>query len=82
MNSSTPDELLVGAVALILVPLIGRRILRGIRTGRLPLYRTYILREDDRAKFGVLLAIHGLSLLLVALIAADLLFNLDLKERL
>ena len=82
MNSATSEELLVGAIALILVPLIGWRILRGIRTGRLPLYRTYIMREDDRAKFGFLLALHGLSLLLIAAIAADLLFNLDLKERL
>ena len=82
MNPATPDELLVGVIALILVPLIGSRILRGVRTGRLPLYRTHILREDDRAKFGFLLALHGLSLLVIAAIAVDLLFNLDLKERL
>lgn len=82
MNSATPDEILVGFVAMILVPIIAGRILRGLRTGRLPLYRTYILREDDRAKFGVLLGLHGLSLIIVALVAVDLLFNLDLKERL
>ena len=82
MSSATADELMVGVIALILVPLIARRILWGVGTGRLPLYRTYILREDDRAKFGALIALHGLSLLLVAIIAIDLLFNLDLKERL
>jgi hypothetical protein len=82
MSPATSEELLVGAIALVLVPLIGRRILRGVRTGRLPLYRTSILREDDRVKFGALLGLHALSLLLVAIIAADLLLNLDLKERL
>ena len=82
MTSARSEELLVGVVALILVPLIARRVLRGLRTGRLPLYRTYVQREDDRAKFGALLALHGVTLLLIAAIAADLLFQLDLKERL
>jgi hypothetical protein len=82
VTSARSEELLVGVVALILVPLIARRILRGLRTGQLPLYRTYVQRDDDRAKFGALLVLHGLSLLLIALIAVDLLFQLDLKERL
>jgi hypothetical protein len=80
--SSRPEEIVVGLVALALVPIIGWRILRGLRTGRLPLYRTYIQRDDGQAKFGVLLVLHALTLLLVAAIAADLLLNLGLKEML
>lgn len=80
--SSRPEEILVGLVALALVPIIGWRILRGLRTGRMPLYRSSILREDGRAKFGVLVALNGLFLLLVAAIGIDLLFQLGFKDML
>ena len=76
------EELLVGLVALLLAPLIALRIARGLREGRLPLYRTYLYRENDRAKFGFLLGLHLLSLLLIIFVAADLLLGLDLKGRL
>jgi hypothetical protein len=74
------ENLLVGLVALALVPLIALRLWRGLRDGRLPLYRTYMTREEGGAKFGLLLALHALSLVLVAGIAADLLFNLGIRE--
>lgn len=74
------ENLLVGLVALALVPLIGMRVLRGLREGRLPVYRTYLDREEDRAKFLALLAIHMLSLAIVAFIAADLLLGLGFRE--
>lgn len=80
--SRTPEELLVGLFALALVPLIALRIGRGLREGRLPLYRTYQRREDDGAKFALLLALHALSLALVAIVAADLLLGLGLREAL
>ena len=76
------ENFLVGLVALALVPLIARRILRGLRDGRIPLYRTYLQREESRSKFGLLLGLHLISLVLVAVVAADLLLGLDLKERL
>jgi hypothetical protein len=76
------EELLVGAVALLLVPLIAWRIVRGVRDGRLPLYRTAIGREAGGSRFGLLLFLHVLSLLLVSAVAADLLLGLGLKERL
>jgi hypothetical protein len=82
MTTFRSDELLVGFVALALVPLIGLRILRGLRDGRLPLYRTYLDRSDNGAKFGVLMALHALSLLLVGVAAADLLFNLGIRNAL
>ena len=74
------ENLLVGLVCLALVPLIGARILRGLRTGRIPLYRTDVERSEDEVKFFSLLALHGISLLLMAFIAADLLLGLGFRE--
>jgi hypothetical protein len=82
VSPRTPEDLLVGLVALALVPLIALRLYRGFSEGRLPVYRTYLRREENRSKFGVLLALHALSLVIVAGIAADLLFNLGLKDML
>jgi hypothetical protein len=74
------DDLLVGVITLALVPLIALRIVRGVRTGRLPLYRTHVERDEDRGKFTALLALHAVSLLLVATISADLLLGLNLRS--
>jgi hypothetical protein len=76
------EDFLVGLFALALVPLIGMRILRGLREGRVPVYRTYLQRDENRAKFNVLLIIHALSLVLVAVVAADLLLGLGLRHAL
>ena len=76
------EDLLVGALALALLPLIAWRVIRGLKEGRLPLYRTYVGRGESGSKFAVLLALHALSFVLVALIAADLIFQLGLKEAL
>ena len=76
------ENLLVGLVALALVPLIAWRIVRGLRDGQLPLYRRRVGREIGRARFNALLALHALSLALVALVAADLLLGLGLREAL
>jgi hypothetical protein len=78
----TPEDLLVGLFALALVPLIAMRIRRGIREGRVPVYRTYLTREENRAKFNVLLLLHALSLVLIAAVAADLLLGLGFREAL
>lgn len=75
-------DLLVGAIAVALLPLIALRIRRGLKEGRLPLYRTYVERGEAGSKFGLLLGLHALSFVLVATIAADLLFQLGLKEAL
>ena len=75
------EHVLVGLVALALLPLIGLRIVRGLREGRLPLYRTFIDRDASGGRFSLLLGLHVLSLLLVALIAADLLLGLGFRER-
>lgn len=73
------ENLLVGLVALALLPIIGLRILRGLREGRLPVYRTYLNREEGAAKFNVMLGLHVLSFVLIALVAADLLFDIGLR---
>src|SRR5688572_16448250 len=52
------ENIFVGLVALALLPLLGLRIVRGLREGILPLYRTRIAREDGRARFIVLLVLH------------------------
>ena len=74
------DDLLVGLVALVLLPLIALRIWHGLRDGRLPVYRTYLTRADGAAKFGALLALHALSFLVIAVLAADLLFDLGFRD--
>jgi hypothetical protein len=76
------ETLLVGLIALALLPLIGVRIFRGLQDGRLPLYRSYVSRAEGPAKFNALLMLHALSMLLIALVAADLLFGLGLREAL
>ena len=63
------------------MPLIAWRIVRGLRTGRLPLYRTHLERESGPARFNFLLTLHALSLIVIAAVAADLLFDLGLSEQ-
>ena len=79
---ATGEDLFVGLVGVALLPMIGWRIRRGLKEGRLPLYRTYLSRDEAGSKFALLLGLHGLSFVLVAIIAADLLFQLGLKEAL
>lgn len=76
------ENLLVGLIALALLPVIGWRIWRGVRHGQLPLYRSRIGREAGAAKFNTLLVLHALAFLLIAVVAADLLFGLGLRDRL
>jgi hypothetical protein len=76
------ENLFVGLVALALLPIIGWRIWRGLKDGRLAIYRTPLHREDSGPKFAALLGLHALAFLLIALVAADLLFALGLRERL
>lgn len=82
MSPARPEDLIVGLICLALLPLIANRIVRGVRHGRLPVYRTYLDKEESGSKFAVLLALHALSLILVAAVAADLLLGLGLRERL
>ena len=81
--TSSGENLVVGLLALALLPVIGWRIWRGVKRGQLPLYKTRIDRaEAGVAKFNFLLGFHVLLFLLVAVVAADLLLGLGLRERL
>ncbi len=82
MTTFRSEDMLVGFIGLALLPMIAWRIVRGLREGRLPVYRTYLTRDEGMAKFNALLGLHALSFLVVAAIAADLLFNLGLRDRL
>jgi hypothetical protein len=82
MTTFRSEDLLVGIIGLILLPLIATRLIKGLREGRLPLYRTYVRREEHRAKFAMLLGVHSLSFFIVAAITADLLLGLRLKDAL
>lgn len=73
------EDLFVGLVGVALLPVIAWRIRRGLREGRLPLYRTYVSREEAGSRFGLLLGLHVLSFVLVAVVAADLLLGLGLR---
>ncbi len=75
------QDLLVGLIALAVVVLIAQRIRRGLGEGRLPVYRTYVNRDEQPGRFRVMLFLHGLSMVLVAIVAADLLLGLGLRER-
>ena len=76
------EEGLVGAIGLALIVLIAMRIWRGMRDVRMPVYRTYIERDEQPGRYRFMLALHVLSLILVAGIAADLLLGLNLRARL
>ena len=80
--SSAGENLVVGLIALALLPVIGWRIWRGVTQGELPLYKTRIDRSVGAAKFNFLLGLHVLLFLLIGVVAADLLLGLGLKERL
>jgi hypothetical protein len=76
MTISRSEDLLVGLLALGLLPMIAMRVWRGLRQGRLPVYRTYFQREENETKFKFLLGLHMLSFVAVAAIAIDLLFDM------
>jgi hypothetical protein len=80
--TSHAENILVGLFALVLLPVIGWRIWRGLKHGELPLYKTRIDRSAGAGKFNFLLLLHGMIFLLIAVVAADLLLGLGLKERL
>jgi hypothetical protein len=76
------SDLLVGLIAIALVPLIALRIRRGLRDGRIAVYRTYVRRDEQPGRFRFMVGLHALSLLVVAIIAAYLLLGLGIRESL
>ena len=76
------EDVLVGLAALALVPAIALMIRRGLQAGRLPIGRGYVLRDERAAAFNTLLGLYAVAAIGLAVIAADLLLQLGLRERL
>ncbi|HZG08930.1 MAG TPA: hypothetical protein VEZ70_08120 [Allosphingosinicella sp.] len=81
MTTSRSEELLVGAMALLVVlPWIAWTVQRGLREGRLPIGRSYVLRDERRGAFNALLGLYAVFALLAVYIAFDLLLGFKLKD--
>jgi len=74
------ENLIVGLIALALVPWIGWTMMRGPRAGRLPIARSHVRRAERGAAFNLLLALYAIALGLTAFIAADLLLGLGFRS--
>ncbi|HEX2803731.1 MAG TPA: hypothetical protein VHN55_07085 [Sphingomicrobium sp.] len=74
------EPIFVGLVCLVLAVLVALRMVRGLSTGRLPVYRTHLERGEGEAKFFALFAVQGILFLLMAFIAADLLLGLGFRD--
>jgi hypothetical protein len=76
------EELLVGALVLVLALVNAWRLWSALREGEIPLYRTRLRRaEMGAAKFGAAVAINFALLAVLLVIAADLMLGLDLRGR-
>jgi len=76
------EDALFGIAALALMPWIARVMLRGLRSARLPIGRSQVIRGERPGAFGALLVFYAAMLVLNAAVAADLLFNLDIRNAL
>ena len=81
MTTFRSEDFLVGLVALGLLPWIGWTVIRGLRAGRLPIGRGHIARGERPGPFNALLFLYLAAALLVAAIALDLLFHIDIGLR-
>lgn len=72
-------DTLVGLIALLLVPWLIWTMRRGLREGRLPIARSYVHRAERPGAFHFMLALYLAILVTVTMIAADLLFGLNLR---
>ena len=71
----------VGIVALLGASALAWRIVGALRTGEVPLYRTRLTRlGEGAAKFNVLVALNGIAMVVLLVIAADLLLGLGLRD--
>ncbi len=74
------DDMLVGAIALLVVPFLLLRVAKALRSGEVPLYRTRLSRaEVGAAKFNFLVALNAIGAIILTVIGIDLIFGLGLK---
>lgn len=81
MTALRSEDILVGLIGAAMVPWIGWIIRRGFRDGKLPIGRAYVLRAERPGAFQVLIALYSVAAVAVLVMAADLLFNLNLRNR-
>ena len=81
MTTIANEDLIVGIVALGLLPWIAWTLTRGLRAGRLPIGRGHILRAERPGAFIALLCLYIVAALLITAIALDLLFHIDIGLR-
>lgn len=75
-------ELIIGLGCAVLAVLLVLRIGRALRTGQVPLYRTRLTRaETGEARFWTLVGINVLAFIAMFVIAADLILDLELRDR-
>jgi len=72
-------DIVIGLIALLLVPWLLWTMRRGLRDGRLPIARSYVERAERPGAFRFMLVLYLAILVGVIVIAADLLFGLNLK---
>jgi len=75
MTTSRSEDLLVGVIAFALVPWSIFIIRRGLRDGKLPIGRGYVLREERAAPFNVLLLLYAIVAAGALYISMNLLFG-------
>jgi hypothetical protein len=78
MTTFRSEDVLVGLVALGLVPWIGWTLIRGLRSGRLPIGRAHLDRSERSGAFYALIFLYLAAAVLMAAIAAEYLLNLQL----
>jgi hypothetical protein len=79
MTTSRSEDLLVGIIALAVVPWSLWIIRRGLRDGRLPIGRGYVRREERPTPFNVLLLLYAAAAAGALYISLDLLFGMGAR---
>jgi hypothetical protein len=72
-------DIVIGLIALLLVPWLIWTMRRGLSEWRLPVARSYVHRAERPGPFWFMFVLYVAILVTVAMIAADLLFGLDLR---
>ena len=76
MESFRADEALVGLIALASIYWIVSLLRRANRTGRMPIGRGLVFREERRGAFRTLFGVYLLAALVMLYIGLDLLFGI------
>ena len=76
------EEVMVGGLCLVLALIMAKRMWDALQAGEMPLYRTRLRREDVSAvKYKALVVFNAALVVLILMVAADLLLELNLRGR-